>query len=118
MLLEKSSAAVSLMFVIWKKKKSKVVMNLCKINTKLYFNAYSLSKQNIILEALEEVIIFFSMNVTKKFFQQSICKTDHWKTAFITSHHEHKQLSMSTIKLTNSSEFFQHHMKDMLQLYL
>ena len=93
-------------------------MNLQKINTKLYSDAYSLSKQNTILDVLEEVIIFLSMNVTKNFFQQLIQKTDCWKMTFMTSHHSHEQLTVSIMKLTNSSEFFQHCMKDMLQFYL
>ena len=117
-LLRQSSVMISSAFMIWKEEKSRVVMDLQKVNTKLYSDAYSLSKQNAILDVLEGTIIFSSMDVTKDFFQQSIWKTDHWKTAFVTPHCGHEQLTVSIMELTNFSEFFQHCIKDMLQSYL
>ena len=35
-------------FVIWKNEKFKIIVDLKRINIKLYFDAYLLSKQNII----------------------------------------------------------------------
>ena len=117
-LLRQSSVMISSAFIMWKEEKSRIVMNFWKVNTKLYSDAYSLSKQNAILDVLEGTIIFSSMDVTKDFFQQSIWKTDHWKTAFVTPHCGHEQLTVSIMELTNFSEFFQHCIKDMLQSYL
>ena len=48
------------------------MINLQKINTRLYFDVYSLSKQNIILFFLNDLKIFSSINFIKKIFQQNI----------------------------------------------
>ncbi|KAI9878604.1 MAG: hypothetical protein M1830_000423 [Pleopsidium flavum] len=42
------------------------------------------------------------MDVTKGFFQQPIRKADRWKTAFVTPHRGHEQLTVSTMGLVNS----------------
>src|SRR5437667_11360300 len=58
------------------------------------------------------------MDITKGFFQQRIRLADHWKTAFVTPHHGHEQLTVSTMGLTNFLGFFQHRMESILAKYL
>ena len=73
-LLEKLSAAALSAFIVWNKGKSRLVVDLWKVNTKLYSDAYSLLKQDEVLEALEKSKIFITLNMQKDFFQQSIAE--------------------------------------------
>lgn len=57
-------------FVVWKNDKPRVVVDLRKINTRLYLDAYPLPRQNTILGALEGAMVFSSVDLTKSFFQQ------------------------------------------------
>ena len=76
MLLGKPSAAASPAFIIWKNNKPHIIVDLQKINTVLYPDAYLLSKQNTILRALGGGIIFLMIDIIKGFFQQPIIKED------------------------------------------
>src|SRR5256886_14762521 len=116
--LGQPSAAASPAFVIWKNGKPGVVVDLRKVNTKLYPDAYPLLTQDQILGALGGSIIFSSMDIVKGFFQQTIRKSDRWKMAFVTTHRGHEQLTVSTMALANSPGFFQHQMKTILGQYL
>ena len=116
--LDKIFVAASSIFVIWKNDKLKVVVDLRKINTRLYSNAYSLSRQDTILKALDDVMIFSSIDLIKSFFQQKTKSKDWWKITLITSHRDQKWLTMSIMSLTNISDFFQHRMKQLLDSYL
>ncbi len=60
--------AASLAFVVWKNDKPRVVVDLRKINTWLYLDAYPLSRQDTILGALGEAMIFSFVDLTKSFF--------------------------------------------------
>ena len=111
-------SAFSSVFVIWKNNKSKIVMNLKKINTRLYFDVYSLSKQNIILFSLNDSEIFSSINFTKKFFQQNIDSKNYWKTTFVIFHKKLKWLTIFNMNLKNISNFFQNRMKKIFDFYL
>src|SRR5437016_12298502 len=51
------------------------------------------------------------MDIVKGFFQQTIRKSDRWKTAFATTHRGHEQLTVSTMGLANSPGLFQHRME-------
>ena len=82
-LLGQPSVTALLAFVVWKNGKPKVIVDLRKMNTKLYPDAYPLPKQDQILGALRGSVIFSSMDILKGFFQQRIQKEDRWKTAFI-----------------------------------
>ena len=117
-LLEQPSAAASPAFIVWKNGKPRVVVDLRKVNTKLYLDAYPLPKQDQILRALGGSTIFSSMDIIKEFFQQPICKTDRWKTAFVMPHRGHEQLTVSMMGLTNSPGFFQHRMETIFRVYL
>ena len=112
------SAAASPAFVVWKGEKPRVVVDLRKVNTKLYPDAYPLPKQDQILGALGGSIVFSSMDVTKGFFQQPIDPEDQWKTAFVTPHRGHEQLTVSTMGLANSPGFFQHRMESLFGRFL
>src|SRR5438876_20039 len=94
------------------------MVDLQKVNTKLYPDAYLLLRQDHILGSLGGAIIFSSMDIMKSFFQQRIQPADHWKTTFVTPHHRYKQLTVSTIGLTNLPGFFQHRMESILAKYL
>ena len=118
MSLDKIFVATSSIFVVWKNDKLKIIVDLKKINTRLYSNAYSLSRQDTILEALDDVIIFSSINLIKSFFQQEIKSKDWWKITLITSHRDQKWFTMFIMRLTNISDFFQHRMKQLLDSYL
>ena len=58
------------------------------------------------------------MDIVKGFFQQTIRKSDRWKTAFVTTYRGHEQLTVSTMGLTNSPGFFQHRMETIFRPYL
>lgn len=73
-------------FVVWKNEKLKIIIDFRKINFKLYSDAYSLSKKDIILSFLKRFEIFSSINLTKGFFQQDIDSKDYWKIIFATVH--------------------------------
>ena len=105
-------------FVIWKNEKFRMIIDLKKINIRLYSDAYSLSKQNFIFSFLNEFEIFFSIDFTKGFFQQKIKSDDRWKTTFVTFHRDLKWLTVSNIKFDNTSDFFQSKMKKMFKIYL
>ena len=93
-------------------------MNLRKINTRLYFDVYSLSKQNIILFSLSDSEIFSSINFIKKNFQQNIDSKNYWKTTFATFHKRLKWLTVFSMNLKNISNFFQNRMKKIFDFYL
>ena len=105
-------------FVIWKNEKSKIVINLKRINTKLYFDAYFFSKQNIIFFSLKDFEIFSFINLTKEFFQQKIEFKNWWKTIFVTSYRKLKWLTINNMKLNNIFGFFQNRMKKIFDFYL
>ena len=66
--LETISATFSSTFVIWRNEKSRVMIDLRKINTCLFSNVYLLSKQDIILNIMKEAEIFSSIDMIKDFF--------------------------------------------------
>ena len=111
------SIATSSIFVIWKNDKFKIVVDLKKINIKLYSNAYSLSRQNTIFNALNDFIIFFFVDLIKNFFQQNIKFSNWWKIIFVTFHRDQKWLTIFIMNLANTSDFFQHKMKTFLSSY-
>ena len=79
--LGQPSAAASPAFIVWNKGKPRVVVDLRKVNAKLYPDAYPLPKQDDVLGALGGAVIFTSLDIQKSFFQQRIRKEDRWKTA-------------------------------------
>ena len=113
--LGQPSAAASPAFVVWKNRKPRVVIDLRKINTKLYPDAYPLPRQDQVLGALGGATIFSSMDITKGFFQQLTKASDRWKSAFVTPHRGHEQLRVSTMGLANSPGFFQHRMENLFE---
>jgi hypothetical protein len=110
--------ATSSTFVIWRKKKSRVVIDLKRINIKFYSNVYSLSKQNTILSFFDELTIFSSIDLLKNFFQQSIDSKNYWKTTFVSQHRDLEWFIVFNMNLNNTFEFFQHKMKKVLKKYL
>jgi hypothetical protein len=115
---ETINLATSSTFVIWRKEKSRVVINLRRINIKLYSNVYSLSKQNTILSSFDESTIFSSIDLIKNFFQQSIDSKNSWKTTFVSQHRDLEWFIVFSMSLENTFEFFQHRMKKVLKKYL
>jgi hypothetical protein len=116
--LEIINFATSSAFVVWRKEKSRVMINLRRINIRLYSNVYSLFKQNTILFSFDDSIVFSSIDLIKEFFQQSIDSKDYWKTTFVSQHRELEWLTISSMSLDNISKFFQHRMKRVLEKYL
>jgi hypothetical protein len=112
------SPAASPAFVVWRKGKPRVVIDLRRINIKIYSDAYSLLKQNTIFSSLDDSIVFSSINLIKEFFQQSIDSKDYWKTTFVSQHRDLEWLTISSMSLDNNSNFFQHKMKRVLKKYL
>lgn len=80
-----SSAAASPAFMVWNKGKPRVVVDLHRVNLKLFLDAYPLPRQDDVLQAMGDGIVFSTLNITKGFFQQPIRPQDRWKTAFTTS---------------------------------
>ena len=118
MFLKTIFSAFSFVFVIWKNNKLKIMMNLRKINTRLYFDVYSLSQKNIILFSLNDSKIFSSINFIKKIFQQNIDLKNYWKITFAIFHKKLKWLTIFNINLKNISNFFQNRMKKIFDFYL
>jgi hypothetical protein len=116
--LEIISFATSSTFVVWRKEKSRVVINLRRINIKFYSNVYSLSKQNTILSSFDESTIFSFIDLIKNFFQQSIDSKNYWKTTFVSQHRDLEWFIVFSMSLNNTFEFFQHRMKKVLEKYL
>ncbi len=115
---ETISLAISSTFVIWRKEKSRVVINLKRINIKFYSDAYSLSKQNTILSFFDESTIFSFIDLIKDFFQQSIDSKNYWKTTSVSQHRDLEWFIVFSMNLNNTFEFFQHRMKKVLKKYL
>ena len=116
--MKELSPAASSAFVMWRNEKSCVVVDLRHVNVKLLLNVYSLLKQDTILFTLEDSVIFSSLDIIKSFFQVSIALKNRWKTSFVTSHCDHERLMIFTMRLANSSSYFQHLMKNLLKSYL
>jgi len=112
--LGKPSPAASPAFIVWRNLKPRIVVDLRRVNTKGYVDAYPLPKQDDILTALHGSTIFSVLDLTKGFFQQE----DRWKTAFVTPHRGHAQLTVSTMGLASSPTFFQHRMERLFGKYL
>ena len=116
--LGKPSASSSPAFIVWKNGKPRMVVDLRKVNTRLYPDTYPLPKQDHILESLGGSVIFSSMDITKGFYQQPLKPEDRWKTTFVTPHRGQEQLTVATMGLANSPSFFQHRMERILSRYL
>ena len=112
------SPASSPAFVVWKDGKPRVVIDLRKINTRLYPDAYPLPKQDVILSSLGGSEIFSSIDLTKGFFQQEIEPEDRWKTTFVTPHRGLEWLTVSSMGLGNTPGFFQSRMEKVFKTYL
>jgi len=63
-------------FVVWKGDKPRVVVNLRKVNSRLYPDAYPLPRQDDVLAALGGKAVLSSADLTKSFFQQPIRPED------------------------------------------
>ena len=116
--LKTISATFSSTFVIWRNEKSRVVIDLRKINIRFFSNVYFLSKQNIILNIMKKAEIFSSIDMIKDFFQQSVSTKDLWKTIFVIQHRSLKWLTIFNMRLKNTLEFFQARMKKIFDFYL
>lgn len=116
--LGQPSAAASPAFVVWKNNKPRVVVDLRRVNTAVYPDAYPLPKQDTILSALGGAVIFSSLDIVKSFFQQPIAEEDQWKTAFVSPKRGQEMLTVATMGLINSPGFFQHRMENLLAAYL
>jgi hypothetical protein len=66
--LEHPSASISPVFVIWNKGKPRLVVDLKKVNAKLYLDAYPSPRQDDVLGALGDSCIFTSLDMQKSFF--------------------------------------------------
>ena len=116
--LEIISSTFSSIFVIWRNEKFRMIVNLRRINNRLYFNVYFLSRQNTVLSSLKESMIFFSIDFIKEFFQQSIESRDYWKIIFVSQHRDLKWLTVVSMNLKNTSRFFQSRMKKIFDVFL
>ncbi|KAJ8127870.1 hypothetical protein O1611_g5767 [Lasiodiplodia mahajangana] len=105
-------------FVVWRKGKPRVVVDLRKVNTKVVGDAYPLPRQDEILGAMHGSTVFTVVDVMKGFFQQEIEPSDRYKTAFVTPHRGHEQLTVATMGLKTSPGFFQHRMERLFRKYL
>ncbi len=115
---ETINLAISSTFVIWRKEKSWVVIDLREINIRFYSDVYSLSKQNTILSSFDESTIFSFIDLIKNFFQQSIDSKNYWKTTFVSQHRDLEWFIVFSMNLNNTFEFFQHRMKKVVKKYL
>ena len=116
--LGKPARAASPAFVVWRDGKPRVVVDLRQVNTKLFLDGYPLPRQEDIFDAMGGATVFSVLDMVKSFFQQKIATKDRWKTAFVTPHRGHEQLTISTMGLATSPAFFQHHMENIFGKYL
>ena len=105
-------------FVVWRKGKPRVVVDLRKVNMRMIGDAYPLPRQDDILSAMHGATVFTVVDVMKGFFQQGIPREDRWKTAFVTPHRGHEQFTVATMGLKTSPGFYQHRMERLLAGYL
>ena len=104
--LGRHSAIASPAFVVWKNGKPRVVVDLRRVNLKLYPDAYPLPRQDDILGALGGSTVFTSLNIVKGFFQQPLAAKDQMKTAFVTPYRGYEYLTVSTMGLRTTPGFF------------
>ena len=117
--LGQPSPAASPAFVVYNKDgKPRVVVDLRWVNSKLYIDAYPLPRQDTVLQALGGSVIFSALDMTKSYFQQGIAPEERWKTAFVTAHRGHEQLTRATMGLAVSGSFLQHWMEQVFGRYL
>ena len=112
--LNKFFSTASLIFVIWRKNKLKVIVDLQRINSKLMFDAYFFFKQNIIF-FLNFAFIFSTFDLIKSFFQVSMIKQNKWKTTFVTSHRNQEQMIIFQHEIDQHFRVFPHLMKNVFQ---
>ncbi|EDN04528.1 predicted protein [Histoplasma mississippiense (nom. inval.)] len=112
------SPAASPAFIVWRNGKPRVVIDLRRINTRLRPNAYPLPRQDTILSSLGDAVVFSTLDITKGFYQVPIRTKDRWKTAFVTPHRGHQQLTVSSMGLASSPGFFQNMMETILRKFL
>jgi hypothetical protein len=105
-------------FIVYRDGKPRFVVDLHRVNTKLYQDTYPLPKQDDILEAMGGGSVFSCLDITKSFFQQPIRVSDWWKTAFVTPYRGHEQLTVSIMGLSTSPAFFQYRMEKLFGGYL
>jgi hypothetical protein len=105
-------------FVVYRNDKPRVVVDLRRVNSKGYIDAYPLPRQDTILQALGGRSIFSSVDMVKSFFQQPIKPADRWKTAFVTPHRGHEQMTRASMGFASSPAFFQHRMELLFGKYL
>lgn len=74
--LGQPSLTASPAFVVWKNGKPRVVVDLRRVNIKMFLNAYPLPRQDTILQALSGSVIFGSVDMVRSFFQQPIAPKD------------------------------------------
>ena len=55
-------------FIVYRDNKPRVVVDLRRVNTKLYLDAYPLLKQDDILSAINGATVFLVLDITKSFF--------------------------------------------------
>jgi hypothetical protein len=55
-------------FIIYRDRKPRFIVDLYRVNTKLYQDTYPLPKQNDILEAIGRGSVFLYLDITKSFF--------------------------------------------------
>ena len=112
--------AASPAFMVYRKDdpKGRMVIDLRRVNTKVHIDAYPLPRQDDILTSMSGATIFSIVDMTKSFFQQPLAVGDRWKTAFVTPHRGHEQMTVSTMGLASSPSFFQHRMERIFGKYL
>jgi hypothetical protein len=112
------SPASSPAFVVWRDSKPRVVVDLRRVNSKLHMDAYPLPRQDDIFNAMGGATVFTILDIVKSFFQQKIAPEDRWKTAFVTQHRGHEQMTASSMGLATTPAFFQHRMEQIFGPYL
>jgi hypothetical protein len=74
--LGRPSLASALAFLVWRNNKPRLVVDLRRVNTKLYKDTYPLPRQDDIFDAMGGATVFSVLDMVKGFFQQPIEPTD------------------------------------------
>ena len=107
-------------FVVWKesveKKKKRVVMNIRKLNAVLQSNAYSISLQFEILQAVQNCIYIFVIDCAVFFYQWKMHSSNKHKLIVII-HREQKTFNVIVMKYRNFSFYVQRQINRILRSY-
>ena len=109
-------------FVVWKesesfdKRKDRIVVDIRDLNAISQFDAYSISLQIDVLQAVQNCIYISIIDCFEFFYQWRIHSSDRHKLIVVT-HREQKTFNVAVMSYRNSSFYVQRQIDRMLRSY-